>query len=115
VDVKAYADAEPLLRECLVIRQQKEPDAWTTFYSQALLGAALLGQKEYPDAEPLLLQGYQGMKKREAKIPKDATVRLTQALERLVQLYDAWGKKDKAAEWRKKPEAAKTPEQKRKP
>jgi len=23
-------------------------------------------------------------------------------LERLVQLYEAWGKKDKAAEWRKK-------------
>ena len=31
--------------------------------------------------------------------------RLTEALERLVQLYDAWGKKDKAEEWRKKLEA----------
>ena len=48
------------------------------------------------------------MKQREAKTPGVDTpgspfkVRLTEALERLVQLYDAWGKKDKADEWRKK-------------
>src|SRR5262249_11343921 len=32
-------------------------------------------------------------------------------LERLVQLYDDWGRKDKADEWRKKLEAAKAPPQ----
>ncbi len=26
---------------------------------------------------------------------------MTEALQRLVQLYDAWGKKDEAAKWRK--------------
>src|SRR5207302_1359794 len=53
------------------------------------------------DAEPLLLQGYEGMKQREAKIPVNVRqVRLTEALERLVQLYDAWDKKDQAVEWR---------------
>jgi hypothetical protein len=42
------------------------------------------------------------MEQREGKIPKRDKARLTQAVERLVQLYDAWGKPDKAAEWRKR-------------
>jgi hypothetical protein len=46
------------------------------------------------------------MKQREAKIPAQGKVRLTEALERLVQLYDAWGQKDKADEWRKRLAAA---------
>jgi hypothetical protein len=59
-----------------------------------------------PD-EPLLLAGYEGMKEREAKIPAQAKVRLTEALERLVQLYEATDQKEKADEWRKKLEEAK--------
>jgi TolA-binding protein len=66
-----------------------------------MLGEALLGQKKYADAEPLLLKGYQGMKQREAKIPPQGKPRLREALERLVQLYEATGKKDEAARWRK--------------
>ena len=31
-----------------------------------MLGEALLEQKKYPEAEPLLLSGYEGMKQREA-------------------------------------------------
>ena len=75
-----------------------------------MLGAALLGQKKYADAEPLLLSGYQGMKKQEAKIPPQGKVRLTEALERLVQLYEATNKKDDAAKWRKELEARKSQE-----
>ena len=58
-----------MLRECLAIRVKKQPDAWSTFNTQSKLGGVLLGQKKYADAEPLLLQGYEGMKQREAKIP----------------------------------------------
>ena len=47
------------------------------------------------------------MKQREAKIPANGKVRLTEALERLVQLYDATGQKDKADTWRKQLEEAK--------
>ena len=48
------------------------------------------------------------MKQREATMPPQAKdLRLREALERLVHLYDASGKKDKAAEWWKKLEAAK--------
>jgi len=94
-----YSDAEPPLRDCLTIRQAKQPDEWTTFNTQSLLGGALLGQKKYVDAEPLLLQGYQGMKQRGARIPPQSKIRLSEALERLVQLYEATGKKDEADKW----------------
>src|SRR5262249_42490967 len=94
------------LRECLAIRQRIQPDDWTTFDTRSLLGEALLGQKKYAEAEPLLLEGNEGMKKREAQIPPESRPRLTRALERLVRLYESWGKKDKAARWRKALEAA---------
>jgi hypothetical protein len=96
------AKAEPLLRECLAVREKKEPDAWTTFGTKSLLGAALLGQKKYSEAEPLLLAGYQGLKQREATIPLPAKVRLIAAVERLVRLYEATGDNVKAKEWQQK-------------
>jgi serine/threonine protein kinase/lipopolysaccharide biosynthesis regulator YciM len=95
-----FAKAEPILRECLTHRQQKQPEAWLTLYTQSQLGASLLGQKQYAAAEPLLLAGYEGMKQREAKIPAVSKKNLTEALDRLVELYDAWGKPDQAARWR---------------
>jgi hypothetical protein len=95
-------DAEPILRECLAIRQKQTPDDWTTFNTKSLLGAALLGQKKYADAEPLLLAGYDGMKKALGQTAAERQGRLIENLECLVKLYDAWDKKDKASEWRKK-------------
>jgi eukaryotic-like serine/threonine-protein kinase len=99
---KKYAEAEAVLRDCLAARDREGPDDWATFNTMSMLGGALLGQKKYADAEPLLLTGYEGMKQREAKIPPPGKVRLTEALERLVHLYEATGQKDKAEEWRKK-------------
>src|SRR5262249_52026322 len=99
---KKHADAEPLLRECLAIRTKHIPDDWRTFNARSMLGASLAGQKKYAEAEPLLVQGYEGMQQREAKVPTDAKHWLTEALERLVRLYEAMGQKDKAAAWRKK-------------
>jgi hypothetical protein len=110
LQLKAYTDAEPLLRECLAIRAKHEPDAWTTFNTITMLGGVLLGQKKSADAEPLLVKGYEGMKERADKLPKDSKVRLTEALERLVQLYEALDKKDEAAKWRKELEVWKAVE-----
>ena len=66
-----------------------------------MLGVPLLGQKKFAEAEPLLLSGYDGMKKQENKIPPPAKIRLNQAVERLVQFYEATSKPDEAAKWRK--------------
>jgi serine/threonine protein kinase/tetratricopeptide (TPR) repeat protein len=98
-----YADAEALLRDCLKGREKIDSDSWLTFNTKSMLGAALLGQKKYADAEPLLLKGYEGLKKRERTIPPLVrTLRLTEAIERLVQLYEATGKADEADKWRKR-------------
>jgi serine/threonine protein kinase len=103
--LEKYSEAESALRVCLAILGSKEPDAWGTFNARSLVGGALLGQEKYAEAEPLLLQGYEGMKQRQGKIPPAEQVRLTEAIERLVQLYDAWGNEDRAEEWRKELEA----------
>jgi serine/threonine protein kinase len=104
---KRFIEAEPLLRESLASGEQKEAGTWTMFHARSLLGGSLLGQQKFAEAEPLLRQGYEGMKEHEAQTPEGAKARLTEALERIVQLYDAWGKPDKAAEWRKKLEVRK--------
>jgi tetratricopeptide (TPR) repeat protein len=101
LELKAYADAELPLRECLAIRARTSADVSTIFHAKSLLGASLLGQKKYAEAEPLLLSAYEGLMQREARIPPQGKIR-TEALEHLVQLYDAWGRKDKADEWRMK-------------
>ena len=108
VQQKKYADAEPVLRESLAIRDRNEPDLWTTFNTMSILGGSLLGQEKYADAEPLLLQGYEGMKLRSATIPPTVQNRLTEALERLVTLYEATGQQERAAQRRHELEAAKT-------
>jgi tetratricopeptide (TPR) repeat protein len=95
-----WPDAEPLLRECLAIREKKQPDAWTTFNTQSLLGGSLHGQQKPADAEALLLAGFAGMKQRAATIPPQARPRLAEVAERLVQLYEATGKPAEAAKWR---------------
>ena len=100
LELKLWSEAEPLLRESLAIRAKTQANVWTTFNAQSMLGGALLGQKKYAEAEPLLLKGYAGMKERERSIPPQGKVRFKEAVERLVQLYEATGKKGEAAKWR---------------
>ncbi len=98
---KNWTEAESVLRECLAIREKVQPDEWSTFNTQSMLGGALLGQQKYGDAEALLLKGYDGMQQRRASIPDQFRgLRLTDAVERLVQLYEALGKSNDAAKWK---------------
>ena len=81
-----------------------------TFSRKSLLGGALLGQKKYADAEPLLLAGYEGMKQREKTIPEQGNVRFPEALDRLIELSMALNKPDEAKKWQA--ERAKYPQAK---
>jgi serine/threonine protein kinase len=101
LDVKP-TEAEPLLRQSLETHDKKMPDDWSTFETRSLLGASLMSQKKYAEAEPLLIQGYEGLTARAANIPAKSQKCVTEALGRVVQLYDDWGKKDQAQQWRKK-------------
>ena len=105
---RQYPAAETYLRECLTIREKKMPDEWMLFDTKSMLGAALAGQKKFQDAEPLLIEGYQGMKDREAKIPPAGNTRLNEAVQRLVDFYTDWEKPEEAEKWRSSPEAPKS-------
>ena len=67
-----WSQAEPVLRECLAIRQKALPDDWSRFNTTSQIGAALLGQSRYAEAEALVIEGYMGMKARAAIIPPPA-------------------------------------------
>ena len=97
---ESWAKAETVLREAVTIRDSTEPDAWGTFNTRSMLGAALVGQMKYAEAEPLVIHGYEEMKAREATIPATARSRLYEATERVVRLYEAWGKREAAAKWK---------------
>jgi tetratricopeptide (TPR) repeat protein len=97
-----WAKAEAILRECLALREKREPDSWLRFHTLNQLGAALAGQRKLAEAEPLLAKGYEGLTARESKIPATARGYVTQAGQRIVALYDTWGKKDEARDWRAK-------------
>jgi serine/threonine protein kinase/tetratricopeptide (TPR) repeat protein len=102
LEQRKWAEAEPLLREGLAIWDARHPDAWNRFSSQSLLGNSLLGQQKYAEAEPLLLSGFEGMNSRETRLPASKNRYLAEAGERIVRLYEAWGKSEDARAWRAK-------------
>jgi len=98
-------ESERLSRDVLVFNRKTQPDDWQRFRAESLLGASLAGRKKYAEAEPLLLEGYQGMVERKARVGWMGAANLLyvdRAREWIVQLYQAWGKPEKAAEWSRK-------------
>jgi serine/threonine protein kinase/Flp pilus assembly protein TadD len=103
------AEAEPLLREAVAICRKGLPKGfWVTGQAESLLGGCLAAQRRYAEAEPLLLSGYEVMKAARATPAR----RLHQAADRLVKLYEAWGKPEQAAAWRKKRDAVRQDDKK---
>jgi hypothetical protein len=101
IEQHKYAEAEPPLREAHAGFVKTTPNHRNRFDNESLLGESLMGQRKYAEAEPLLLEGYNGLIARINTIPAYDMDSVTSAGERLVRLYDAWGKPAQAAEWRK--------------
>jgi eukaryotic-like serine/threonine-protein kinase len=100
-----FAESEPLMRQILEFDEKKQADSWLRYRAESLLGASLAGQKKYGEAEPLLLKGYQGMLARKEQVGWMGTAswyQLALAREWIVRLYQAWGKPEKAADWKKR-------------
>src|SRR5262249_35081525 len=91
--------AERLLRECQTIREKKLPPGhWRIADVKAMLGGSLAQQEKFSQAEPLLLGGYEGLIKSKASPVKQ----VARALDRLIALYEKWGKPEQAKAWREK-------------
>jgi eukaryotic-like serine/threonine-protein kinase len=95
-----WSEAEPICRPCLTILEKTHPDTVSTFIARSQLGDSLLGQAKFAEAEPLIVSGYVGLRSREATIPPKAKPRLTEAAERVVRLYEQWGRPGEAAAWK---------------
>jgi serine/threonine protein kinase len=111
-------DGEPLLREALDICRRTLPRGdWFTADSESLLGGCLSAQGKHEEAEPLVLSGYKGLLAAAGTPPvtDSWTVRflgslytasgappehMRQALNRIIELYEAWGKTQQAGWWR---------------
>jgi serine/threonine protein kinase/tetratricopeptide (TPR) repeat protein len=101
---KRYSDAEAILRDSLELherllkRQQASP--WRVAWVKSVLGEAVLGLKRPVDAEPLLVSGYEGLQQDAAAIPEaDRQDRLTEAIQRLIDLGTATGRQDEVKKW----------------
>src|SRR5262249_23631071 len=93
------SEAEPLLREASAIREKAMADNWLRFDTMSVLGAAMLGQRRYADAEPLIVGGYEGLKARATRVSASSRPRIADAAERVVRRYQAWGNLEKAKSW----------------
>jgi hypothetical protein len=96
---KKWPEVEIILREVLTWARKHETDLWTMFSVQSALGEALLGQKKYAEARVELLAGYEGMLKREKQIPPQARERLSETVDRLVQVSEALDQPEEAKRW----------------
>jgi tetratricopeptide (TPR) repeat protein len=95
-------ESERLSRQILDFNRKKQPDDWQRFRAESLLGASLSGQRKYAEAEPLLLEGYQGMVERKGQVGWMGAANqayMDRARGWIAQLYRAWGKPEKAATW----------------
>jgi serine/threonine protein kinase len=101
-------DAEPFLREGVEICRTGYPlgqwataDAetgldWATATAESRLAGCLTALEQFGEAEKLLLSSYETLQKAAGTPPQ----RRVEAADRIIKLYEAWGKPTKAAEWR---------------
>ncbi len=89
--------AEPVLRDAVeVMRGGLPAEDWRTAEAESHLGGCLAKQRRFEEAEPLVLEGYEGLDRKRGS----SFWRTRAALDRVIDLYDAWGRQEEAATWR---------------
>ena len=104
-----FADAESTSRELLTAYQESAPDNWRRIYTQAILGASLVGERKYEEAEPILTSAYDGLVEKRESMLAEFRPTIAGWGERIVAMYESWGRPEKAAEWREKAALAGAP------
>src|SRR4029077_6859115 len=88
------AEAETVLREAVRLRAQYTPEThFLRATANGALGEFLTSQKRFTEAEPLLLNSYESLKKSQSA----NSPRIETALQRLIDLFEKWQKPDLAA------------------
>ncbi len=89
--------AGELLEQALAtLRRTRPPGDWAIADAESLLGAYLTAQGRFAEAEPYLTESYRVIR----EIEGGETISARAALSRLVALYQAWDRPEKAAEVR---------------
>jgi tetratricopeptide (TPR) repeat protein len=99
VDQQKYAAAEQPLRTAISVFEAI-PDNWGRYGSKSLLGASLLGQRKYAEAEPFLVSGYEGLLRFHETIASSERGLFPKAKDWILQLYRESNRQEKAIEWR---------------
>ena len=93
-----FVEAEEIAKRCLAIREldKNDPDPWVPFHTQsmigrAILGQAIMGQKDLKDAEDFLKVGYEGVKEHKSSLTIEHKSRLAECFYYLVRLYEEMG------------------------
>ena len=93
--------AEAAAREALAIYVKSQTSGDNRVReAEGALGAALLAQRQWQQAEPLLLSFAEALEKN-PRVEGDRV----EVERQIAEMYDAWGKPEKAKEWRAKLEA----------
>lgn len=106
---KRFADAESTSRELLTAYQESAPDNWRRIYTQAILGASLARERKYEEAEPILTSAYDSLVEKRDSMLAEFRPSIADWGERIVAMYQSWGRAEKAAEWREKAGNSDTP------
>jgi eukaryotic-like serine/threonine-protein kinase len=96
-----YGEAGQLLQGAVQNFEKAPGDDWNRDRVRSALGASLAGQRQYAEAEPLLVNGYQKMLERRTSIP-NGKPQLEQAGAWILRLYRDSAQPDKVKEWEQK-------------
>jgi serine/threonine protein kinase/tetratricopeptide (TPR) repeat protein len=107
---RRFAEAEPHVRHAVEVMGKYPSNVPRYFFFVSLLGEVLMGLQKFTEAEPFLLQGYEGAKQWRALGPARAPRRLSEACERLVRYYEVTKQPDKARAWREELATHQAPE-----
>ena len=99
LDAQRPSDAEAYLRDYLAQIVARYPDRHVAAAGiRSVLGGVLVAEKKFAEAEPLLTNSYSEI----AQVSGSKSKVHDPALNRVVTLYEAWGKPEQAVAWREK-------------
>ena len=95
--VNDVVEAEKLAEQSVAIREKKLPkDDWRIASARSIWGECLTRRRAFEKAETLLVPSFRAIEK--ARGGQSETT--DQAIRRIVELYEAWGKPELAQEYR---------------